>query len=121
MKIGNDTIETFHRQRVLATNIADNLETTNVKTPYFQIAPKLRKKDTPGRPAVSSIHFHTSKLSKFVNHYLQTHAKGLPSYVKHTTDFRNKLENVKDKSKDPILVILDVNTLYTNIPSHEGI
>ena len=35
MKIGNDTIETFHRQRVLATNIADNLETTNVKTPYF--------------------------------------------------------------------------------------
>ena len=31
MKIVNDTIETFHRQQVLAKNIADNLKTTNVK------------------------------------------------------------------------------------------
>ena len=50
MKIVNDTIQTFHRQQVLAK----------------------------------------------------------PSYVKDTTGFINKLENVKDTSKDSILVTLDV-------------
>ena len=34
-KIFNDTIEMFHRYQVLAKNIADNLKTTNVKTPHF--------------------------------------------------------------------------------------
>ena len=33
----------------------------------------------------------------------------------------NKLENVKDISKDSILVTLDVKALYTNIPNHEDI
>ena len=121
MKIINDTSETFHRQQVLANNIADNLKTTNVKTSHFYITTKVYKTDIPGRPVVSSIDCHTSKLSKFVDHYLQPHAKALPSYDKDTTDFISKLENVKDTSKDSILVTLDVKALYTNIPNHEGI
>ena len=71
MKIVNDTIETFHRQQVLAKNIADGLKTTNVKTAHFYITTKVRKKDIPGRPVVSSIYCHASKLSKFVDRYLQ--------------------------------------------------
>ena len=58
------------------------------------------------------------RLSKFVNHYLQSHPKALPPYVKHTTDFRNKL--ITDTSKDSILVTLDVKALYTDTPNHEG-
>ena len=100
MKIVNNTIETFHRQLVLAKNIADNLKNTNVKTPHFYITPKVHKKDMPGRPVVSSIDCHTSKLSKFVDHYLKLHAKALPSYVKDTTDFINKLENLKMHQKN---------------------
>ena len=124
MKIINDTIETFHRfskKLVLAKNIADNLKTTNAKTPDFYITPKVHKKDVPGWPVVSSIDCHTSKLSKFVDHYVPPHAKALPSNVKDTTNFINKLENVKDISKDSILVTLDVKALYTNIPNHEGV
>ena len=75
----------------------------------------------PGRPLVSSIDCHTSKLSKFVDHYLQLHVKAPPSYVKDTTGFINKFQNVKDTSKDSILVTLAVKALYTNIPNHEGI
>ena len=106
---------------VLAKNIADNLKTTNVKTPHFYITPKVHKKDAPGWSVVSSIDCHTSKFSKFVDHYLQTHTKALPCHVTDTTDFINKLENVKDTSKDSILVTLDVKALYTNISNHEGI
>ena len=84
---------------VLAKKIADNLKTTNVKAPHFYITPKVHKKDVPGWPVVSSIDCHTSKLSQFVDHYLQTHTKALPCHVKDTTDFINKLENVKVHQK----------------------
>ena len=104
MKIVNDTIETFHRHQDLAKHIADNLKTTNLKTTHFYITPKVHKKDIPAQPIVSFIGCHISKLSKFVNHYLQPHAKALTSYVKDTIDFINKLESVKDTSKDSILV-----------------
>ena len=79
MKIVNDITEIFHRQQVLAKNIADNLKTTNVKTPHFYIRPKVHKKDITGRPAVCSTDCHTGKLSKFVDHYLHSHVKALPS------------------------------------------
>ena len=121
VKLVNCTIKTFHRQQVLAKQIADSLKTTNVKTPHLYITPKVHKKDIPGRPVVSSIDYHTCRLSKFVDHYLQPHTKALSSYVKDTTDFINKLENDKDTSKDSILVTLDVKALYTNIPNHDGI
>ena len=64
------------------------------------------------------VNFHTSKS---VDHYLQPHEKFLPSYVKDTTNFINKFENVKDTLKDSILVKLNEEALYTNILSHEGI
>ena len=59
MKIVNNTIETFHLQQVSAKNIANNLKTTNVKTPYLYITPKVHKKVIPGQPVVSSIDCHT--------------------------------------------------------------
>ena len=120
MKIVNGTIETFHHQQVFAKSIANNLKTTNVKAPHFYITPKVHKKYVPGRSLVSSIDCHTSKLSKFVDYYLQPHVKAPPSYVKDTTDFINKFQNIKDTSKDSILVALAVKALYTNIPNHEG-
>ena len=114
MSIVNNTIETSHYQQVLAKNIAYNLKTTKVKTPYFYITPKVQKKDGP---IVSSFDCQTSILFKFVDRY----ADDLPPSVKNTKDFINKLTNVTDTSKDSILVILDVRALYTNIPNHEGI
>ena len=80
----------------------------------------MHKKDIPGRPVVRSIDCHTSKLSKFVDHYLQPSIKALPYYVKDIPDFVNKLENVEDTSKDSILVTLGVKALYPNILNHVG-
>ena len=85
---------------------------------YIYIA---HKTNIPGRPVVSSVECHTSKIFKFVDHYLQPHAKSLPSYIKDTSDFINRINEAKDIKKDTILVTLDVKSLYTNIPNHEGI
>ena len=104
MSIVNDAIETSHYQQILAKNLAYNLKTTNVKTPYFYITPNVHKKDGT---IVSSFDCHTSILFKFVDRY----ADDLPPSVKNTKDFINKLVNVTDTSKDSILVILDVRAL----------
>ena len=45
----------------------------------------------------------------------------MPSYVEDTSDFINRINETKDINKDTILVTLDVKSLYTNIPNHEGI
>ena len=91
------------------------------KAPHFYINPKVHKKYIPARPVVSSIDCHTSKIFKFVNHYLQPHTKILLFCVKETIDFiKKKPGKVKKTSKESILVTLHLKALQTNIPIHEG-
>ena len=50
-----------------------------------------QKKQTKIKGHDSSIDWYTSKISKFVDYYLQPHVKALPYHVQDTTDFINKL------------------------------
>ena len=68
-----------------------DLTTSDVTTPQFHILPKIHKLSIPGRPVVSSVECHTSKISKFVDHYLKPHTVALPSYIKDPADFVNKI------------------------------
>ena len=45
----------------------------------------------------------------------------MPSYVKDTTDFLNKLTAIDNLPDNALLVSLDVTSLYTNTPHNEGI
>ena len=47
--------------------------------------------------------------------------ENLKSYIKDTTDFLNKLEKINRVPEGAVLVIMDVTSLYTNIPHNEGI
>ena len=49
------------------------------------------------------------------------HVKELKSYVKDSTNFIWKINNVEKVSGNGILVTIDVRSLYTNIPNKEGI
>ena len=49
------------------------------------------------------------------------HVKELKSYVKDSTNFIWKINNVEKVSGNGILVTIDVHSLYTNIPNKEGI
>ena len=55
----------------------------------------------PGRPVISSLNCHTSKISEYVDYHLQWIARHIPSYVKDASDFISKLkaaETVPDNS-----------------------
>ena len=91
-----------------------------IKTPEFHLLPEIDEANNPG-PVISSIICHTSRISEFVDYYLQPEVKKLKSYVKDTTDFIKKIEAIDHVSDDSYLVSLDVRSLYTNIPHKEGI
>ena len=91
-----------------------------IKTPEFHLLPKIHKASNPGRPVISSVYCHSTRISEFVDYYLQLEVKKLKSYVKDTTDFIKKIEAIDHVSDDSYLVSLDVRSLYTNIPHKEG-
>ena len=96
------------------------LKCKDPKPPKFYTLPKIHKKSNPGRPVISSISCHTTNISKYVDHHLQEHVSKLPSYVKDTTDFINKIKDLTVPD-NAILATMDVSSLYTNIPNDEGI
>ena len=72
------------------------------------------------RPIVLSVNSITENISKFVDHWLQPIVKQLPSYIKDTNTFANLIIQTPVPT-DCKLVSIDVSSLYTNIPHHDGI
>ncbi len=62
----------------------------------------------------------TEHISAFLDEHLKPYVQNILSYVQHTTDFMNKLEDFSCNNQI-ILEALDVTSLYTNIPNQEGI
>ena len=81
----------------------------NVKPGRFYILPKVHKPSNPGRPIVSSNSHPTERISHFVDHHLQPLVHKLPSYVKDTYDFLNKLLTIGKLPSNSLLVTLDVS------------
>ena len=123
----NQTIERFKNEKLLPQKTADGVKVTNPKAPKFYISPKIHKPNNPGRSAINSqcqlnnkLECQTSEISRFVDHHLQPVVKQIPSYVKDTKHFINKVNNVF-VPVNSILVTMDVRPLYTSIPNNEGI
>ena len=110
------TLLTSSKQTTIYQKKPHNPKTLTLKQP-----PKVHKENRPGRPIVSSINIHSTKISEYVDHHLQ-HTKDIKSYIKDTNDFLNHLDKVlTNTSKYSYLVTLDVKSLYTSIPNEEGI
>ena len=63
----------------------------------------------------------TEKISEFVSFHLNPLVQTLSSYVKNTTHLLNKLQDFDDIPPNALLVTLDASSLYTNIPTKDGI
>ena len=120
-RLVNDTITRFKNDKLITKNIAKGLQVQQPETPKFYTWPKIHITGNLGRPVVSSINCHTNTISKYVHFHLQPIVKNIPSYVRYTTDFFQKLDKVKNIPNDCLLVTLDVKLLYTNISNKEGI
>ena len=88
---------------------------TDAKPGRFYILPKIHKPGNPGRPIVSSNSHPTERISQFVDYHHQPLVHKLPSFVKDTNDFLNKLLTIGNLPSNSLLVTLDVSSQYTLI------
>ena len=116
-------LETMVKNGDITEKVEKVLSTNKPKTPNIYFLPKIHKQTLPppGRPIVSANSCPTEKISAFVDHFLNPLVKESKSYIKDTTDFINKIENLSISAGSHIMGTLDVTALYTNIPNKEGI
>ena len=86
---------------------------------HRNLVPKMHKQNISGRPIISGNNSPTEKISAFVDEHIKQLVPHIKSYVQDTPDFIKKIENFK-LNGDYFLVTMDVTSLYTNIPNHEG-
>ena len=114
-------VNRMYKDKLINDKTKQYLIQTDVKPGRFYILPKIHKPGNPGRPIVSSNSHPTERISHFVDYHLQPLVHKLPSLVKDTNDFLNKLLTISNLPANSLLVTLDVSSLYTNIPHNEGI
>jgi hypothetical protein len=91
------------------------------KPDRFYLLPKIHKANKPGRPIVSANGHPTETISGFVDFHLRQHVEALPSFIKDTTDYLQKMAALNPLPSNTTLVTMDVTSLYTNIPHSDGI
>ena len=74
----------------------------------------------PGRPIISDCSSESYRVSEYIDHFLQPLASKHESYLKDTSDFLNKLKEVK-VNESSLIVTLDVEAMYTNIDHESGL
>jgi hypothetical protein len=91
------------------------------KTAKLYFLPKIHKgiSPPPGRPVVAANGAPTEKISQFVDHFVNPFCPSIKSFVKDTTHFLQKIEEVGQLPVGSMLVTMDVVALYPNIP-HQG-
>ena len=137
-KLSKDPTSTFSKAVVKALDKAYQvglidsemnlaLRPKNPKPGRFYTLPKVHKPFVTvptSRPIVGGNGTVTGKISLFLDHYLKPYVPKLRSYVQDDMDFLRKIETVNENGPLPpnvILATMDVSSLYTNIPTQEGI
>ena len=105
MKLVNDTIERFKKQKLINANVAEGLKRYDPKTPKFYLRPKIHKEGNPSCLVISSVNCHTANISKYVDYLLQHIVKEIPSYVKVAQIFSKIRDSKRYTSREPSTMI----------------
>jgi len=105
-------IKRLHKDGVIDDKTKKSLIQADPKPGRFYILPKIHKQGNPGRPIVSSNGHPTKRISQFVDYYLKPLVHKTASFIKDTTHFLNRLDQLGHLPTNAILVTLDVSSLY---------
>ena len=115
------TLKEMRQKGLISEKNFDHLAPDNCTEARFYMLPKIHKKGVPGRPICSSVNHPTSRISKLVDEHIKEYVPQTQSYIRDTQDFISKMKSLGPIPQGAILCTLDVSSLYTNIPNHEGI
>lgn len=126
----NEILDTMLHKKLITRKIRDFLYAPReARTRVFYALPKVHKNPDAwflahripkSRPIVSDCGSHTERISQFIEAHLTPYSIIHPSYVKNTYDFLDKIKTA-NISENTLLISLDVDNLFTNIPNDLGI
>ena len=111
----------LHIEGVITDDIRQFAIRRNTNPARFYLLPKVHKKGVPGRPVVSACGSATEGMSEIVDFFLQLYMPTIPSSIKDTDDFIQRIRNIIDLPSDVLLVTFDVVSLYPSIPHDFGL
>ena len=129
--LDEDPIQEYNNQIHQVQQQAVNLNIINDKTirtlyqkspriPNFYMLPGIHKPNNSERPIENGIGSITESISAYVDQQIRHLVPRIPSYLKDTTHLLHQLLRKKLAPQD-LLLTIDVQSLYTNIPHTEGI
>ena len=92
----------------------------HLEIPKFHLIPKIHKEPVKGRPIIPSHSWTTSPFSKWIDTVLQQGLQHCPTVLKDTKELINQLDQLTIPATHT-LTTGDVTSMYTNIPTEEGI
>ena len=116
-----DILSRLQKSGVITEDMATYAVPVDSKPARFYILPKVHKTGCPGRPIVSAVGSPTEGLSELVDHFIQPFVPNIPSYIRDTQDFLDKLHALCPLPAESILCTIDVTALYPSIPHDDGL
>ena len=117
----NVTLLRLVNEGVITKEMADFANPKGTKPGRFYLLPKVHKIGVPGRPVVSSCSSPTERISELVDYFLKPLVLRIPSYIRDSFDFIEKLRSLNPLTEDALLVTIDVVGLYPSIPHDDGL
>ena len=115
-----NTLLKIHQKGEISRKVLHHLLPSGTTTPEFYFLPKIHKTNITGRPIISGNNSPTERISAFVDEHIKILVPKIKSYVRDTPDFIRNIEEFR-QTGHYFLVTMDVTSLYTNIPNHEGL
>ena len=111
------------KDNIIDNELFHNMFPLNIKPGCLYFLPKILKTGNPGRPIISDNGAAIEKLSAFVDFHLAKYMENnfIPSFIKHTKQFLNHLQNLSTLPNNNLLVMMDIKSLYTNTLHKAGI
>ena len=113
--------DTLYKKGSIDSDLKRYLTSGGGTSGKLQGNPKLHKPGMPLRTIVNGRNHPTEKMAEIVENELRDHVTSLPSYVRDTTDFLNKITQIQQPLPDgTIIFCLDVKALYPSVPREEA-
>ena len=115
------TLQQFGRGGLLSDHmIRQCTPDPECRTALLYFLTKTHKTPMTLRPIVSQVNSGTVKMETFLDQYLQPIVSKLPAYLKDSSQFIREVTTLQTGPED-ILLTVDVKSLYTCIPTPEGL
>lgn len=112
----------MHREGAISDDLKQYLTPRYSQKGKLKGNPKLHKPNAPYRTIVSGIGTPTERLAEVAEHELNEFVETSPSYIRDTTDFICKLQEIKEPlPENAFLFCFDVAKLYPSVPRKEGL